>query len=89
MVTDAVSGRSARARRSPYAEAMEAAREPLPAFRQMYGLTEPLLNAGRDDVASFHLYGQAARLNRAIPTADLMRSLVAETEAVFARLSTR
>lgn len=89
MVTDAVSGRSARAVRSPYAEEMEAAREPLPAFLQMYGLTDPLLNAGRDDVASFHLYGQAARLNRAIPTADLMRDLVAETEAVFARLSAR
>lgn len=89
MVTEAVSGRSARARRSPYAETMEAAREPLPAFLQMYGLTDPLLAAGRDDIASFHLYGQAARLNRAIPAADLMRSLIAETEAVFARFATR
>lgn len=89
MVTDAVSGRSARAVRSRYAETMEAAREPLPAFRQMYGLTGPLLDAGRDEVASFHLYGQAARLNRAIPTAGLMRMLVDETEAAFARLSVR
>ena len=89
MVTDAVSGRSARARRSPYAETMEATRAPLPAFRQMYGLTGPLLAKEREDVASFHLFGQAARLNRAIPAADLVRSLVAETEAVFARLSAR
>lgn len=89
MVTDAVSGRSARTVRSRYAEAMEATREPLPAFLQMYGLTDPLLDAGQDDIASFHLYGQAARLNRAIPAADLLRLLVAETEAAFTRVSTR
>mgnify|MGYP000588380021 CR=1 FL=1 len=46
---------------------MERAREPLPAFRQLYDLTDPLIGAGQDDVASFHLYGQAARLNRALP----------------------
>lgn len=89
MVTDAVSGRSARAVRSPYAEAMAVRPEPLPAFRQMYALTGPLLEAGRDDVASFHLYGQAARLNRAIPAERLMQCLVAETEAAFARLVDR
>ena len=89
IVTDSVSGRSARTVRSRYSEAMEATREPLPAFLQMYGLTDPLLDAGQDDIASFHLYGQAARLNRAIPAADLFRLLVAETEAAFTRVSTR
>jgi nitronate monooxygenase len=86
MVTDAFSGRSARAFRSAYALAMEAAREPLPAFRQMYGLTDPLIETGQDEIASFHLYGQAARLNRALPAADLLRCLVLETQAALARL---
>jgi nitronate monooxygenase len=87
MMTDAVSGRSARAYRSAYATAMEATREPLPAFLQLYGLTDPMLEVGQDDVASFHLYGQAARLNRPLPATDLMRLLVAEARAVFRSLS--
>lgn len=87
LVTDAFSGRSARALRSRYAEAMEASREPLPAFRQMYALTDPLLTAAQDDIASFHLYGQAARLNRAVPAAELMAALAAETASVFAKMS--
>lgn len=87
MVTDAVSGRSARAHRSRYAEAMEQAREPLPAFLQLYTLTDPMLEAGQDEIASFRLYGQAARLNRAQPAKDLMARLVAEAEAAFTRLT--
>jgi nitronate monooxygenase len=87
MVTDAFSGRSARTVRSRYAEAMEASREPLPAFLQMYALSDPLLDAKADEVANFHLYGQAARLNRALPAADLVGLLVAETARVFARLA--
>lgn len=87
MVTDAVSGRAARAYRSAYAEAMEESRMSLPAFRQMYGLTDPLLDAGQDEIASFHLYGQAARLNRALPAADLVRCLVGEARQSFARVS--
>lgn len=86
MVTDAVSGRAARAYRSAYAVAMDREREPLPAFLQLYGLTDPMLNAGQDDIASFHLYGQAARLNRALPAADLMQALCLEAGAALARL---
>lgn len=86
IVTDAFSGRAARAHRSAYGEAMERAREPLPAFRQLYDLTDPLIGAGQDDVASFHLYGQAARLNRALPAAELVELLVAETRAAIARM---
>lgn len=87
MVSDAFSGRSARTLRSAYATAMETARAPLPAFLQMYALSEPLLDAAAEDAVNFHLYGQAARLNRALPAADLMDRLVAETRAVLAQLS--
>lgn len=87
MFTDAFSGRSARARRSAYAEAMESASEPLPAFRQLYDLTDPMIAAGQDDIASFHLYGQAARLNRALPAAELLALLLHETAIVLSRLS--
>lgn len=87
IVTDAVSGRSARAYRSAYTLAMESAREPLPAFRQLYTLTDPLLDAGQDNVASFHLYGQSARLNQAQPAAELLARLVTESAAAFTRLS--
>lgn len=86
MVTDALSGRSARAARSRLAESMEAQREPLPEFRQMYTLTDPLLGEGRDAEVSFHLYGQAARLNRELPAGQLLRHLTAEASAAFARL---
>jgi len=86
-VTDAFSGRVARAVRSPFAEEMDRARAPLPGFQQMYALTDPLLAAGRDDVASFHLYGQAAGLNRDLPAAGLLRLLVEETAVALARLS--
>lgn len=89
MVTDAFSGRAARARRSAYAEAMEATREALPAFLQLYGLTDPMLDAGQDEVASFHLYGQAARLNQALPAGELLARLVEESEAAFTRIAGR
>ena len=87
MLTDAFSGRSARAMRSRFAEEMEKSREPLPAFRQMYALSEPLLDAAADGEASFHLYGQAAGLNRVLPAADLFRLLIDETAEVFGNLS--
>jgi nitronate monooxygenase len=87
IVTDAFSGRSARAMRSRFAEAMEKTREPLPAFRQMYALSVPLIEAAPDRDASFHLYGQAAGLNRDLPAADLFRRLVDEAADVFARMS--
>lgn len=89
MMTDAFSGRAARTRRSRFAEGMERAREPLPAFRQMYALSCPLVDHAPDDEASFHLYGQAAGLNRVLPAADLVRLLVREAADTFARLSGR
>lgn len=87
MMTDAFSGRVARAVRSALAEEMDRNRAPLPGFQQMYALTDPLLAAGQDDIASFHLYGQAAALNRNLPAADLLRRLVDETGDAIARLA--
>jgi nitronate monooxygenase len=87
MMTEAFSGRAARARRSRYAEDMEARRQPLPAFPTLYALSEPLIEAGDDDAASFHLYGQAAGLNRALPAGDLLERLVAEARQACGRLA--
>jgi nitronate monooxygenase len=90
MVTEAVSGRAARGRRSRYAEAMARSSEALPDFPQLYALTMPLVAAHKDDPdgeVGFHLYGQAAALNRELPAADLVARLVAETAAVLKRLA--
>jgi nitronate monooxygenase len=87
VMTDAVSGRSARARRSRYSDAMAGAERPFPAFRQLYALTQPLLRAASAEEASFHHYGQAAPLCRPQPAADLVARLVAETAAALARLA--
>jgi nitronate monooxygenase len=81
MVTDACSGRAARAVRSPYAEAMADLAGDLAPYPEMYDFSGPLEAAavGQDrPFASFHLYGQAAALNRAIPAGALMALLVQE-----------
>lgn len=88
IMTDAVSGRAARAMRSRYTEEMEADRAPVADFGHMYALSGPILDAAADDrEASFHLYGQAAALNREVPAADLVAELVEQARAVFRRLS--
>lgn len=87
MVTDAISGRAARAVHSRFAEEMEKSRERLPAFGHMFALTGPILQAAPDADASFHLYGQAAGLNRDLPAADLLQCLIDEAADAFARLS--
>lgn len=87
MVTDAVSGRSARMRRSAFTEEMEGRREPVAAFRQMYALTGPILEAARDDDACFYLYGQAATLNRELPASELVAVLAKEAHGAFARIA--
>ena len=92
MVTDAYSGRAARARRSFYAEAMRPHAGAFAAYGQMYGFTEPLMEAfaGIDQQAlSFHLYGQAAALNRELPAAQLVEVLTAEARAVWDRMARR
>ena len=90
MVTDAISGRSARGRRSRYATEMAASREPLAAYPHMYAFSNPLLAADKDaggEDFGFHLYGQSAALNREQPAAELLQRLVEESFEVFGRLS--
>ncbi len=87
MMTDAFSGRAARARRSRYALDMERQRQSPAAFPTHYALSDPLLQAGRDEEASFHLYGQAAALNRELPAARLVETLAAEAQETLRRLA--
>jgi nitronate monooxygenase len=89
MFTDAFSGRSARAMRSRFAEDMGRTREPLPDFRQMFALSEPIRQAASDEEASFLLYGQSAALNREMPAADLVAVLCEETNERLSRLAAR
>jgi nitronate monooxygenase len=88
IVTDAFSGRAARTRRSRYAVEMEQKREPIPDFIHMYTLSQPICDGADDSDANFHLYGQAAALNRELPAAELLARLVEETFDVFSRLGT-
>ncbi len=87
MVTDAISGRSARTFRSRYAEDMERNRQRLPDFPSLYDLTDPLTGAGQTDVANFHLYGQAAALNVECPAVERVAQLVQETLDTLRRLA--
>jgi nitronate monooxygenase len=84
MMSDAFSGRSARTKRNRYAMEMERSRERLPDFPSMSVLSAPL---GQSEDFAFHLYGQAAALNRELPAAELMRALVAETAEVIGSLA--
>jgi nitronate monooxygenase len=87
MVTDAFSGRSARAVRSRYAEEMERSRMDLPLFPQMYALSGPIKNAAADSDASFFLYGQAASLTKEIAAGELVGVLAREAQEVMTRLA--
>jgi nitronate monooxygenase len=80
-LTRAYSGRPARARNNRYMAAMAERREALPDFPAMYAFSDPLHQAGAaagDPEVQFLLYGQAAALNRELPAADLVRTLVEE-----------
>jgi nitronate monooxygenase len=83
-LTKAFSGRPARARLNNYSESIAAQRLPLPDFPTMYTLSDPLREAS-DDVLDYRflLYGQAAALNREMPAAELVRTLVAEAQALL------
>jgi len=89
IVTDAFSGRSARTRRSRYAEEMECSRQALPPFPLMYALSGPIRNAANDDDACFFLYGQAAALSKEIAASDLVDQLVQDAKEVMQGLSSR
>jgi nitronate monooxygenase len=88
MLTDAFSGRSARAMRSPYACAMADLSGHLAPYPEMFDFSGPLEAAGLESaqpLASFHLYGQAAALNRALPAGELLMLLVQEALARMPR----
>lgn len=86
IVTDSVSGRSARAMKSRYAEDMESTRSALPGFRQMSALSGPILDAADIDEASFLLFGQAAALVQEIDASALVQRLAEDARTVFSRL---
>ncbi len=85
-LTKAFSGRPARARKNDYTEAIAAQRSPLPGFPTMYALSEPLRLAS-DETRDYRflLYGQAAALNRELPAAELVQTLVEEAQTLLAR----
>jgi hypothetical protein len=65
---------------------MEYSRSTKPAFPSLYTLTDALTGHGEDEMANFHLYGQAAALNVELPAAALVERLVKDTRAAFRRL---
>jgi len=83
-LTKAFSGRPARARKNDYIESMATHRIPLLDFPTMYALSDPLRESSNDALDfRFLLYGQAAALNREMPAADLMETLVQEAQALI------
>lgn len=75
VVTDAYTGRAARAARTPFLEQLMGGPPPLPFPEQRRVV------AARPDAEGFFLGGTAARRARELPAGDLVRTLVAETEA--------
>lgn len=82
-LTRAFSGRPARARTNEYMEALVETRQKLPDYPSMYNLSMPLHQTSIGNQSNFLLYGQAAALNRVLPAAKLLRTLVAETSAIL------
>lgn len=82
----AFSGRPARVRDNRYVEAMGHDRLDYPAFPHMYRYSYPLEKAALEQgVSGFecYIYGQAVRLNRVLPAAELVARLVDETRAAL------
>ncbi len=85
-LTRAFSGRPARAKNNHYIDAMAQHRAPFPDYPRMYTFSDPLLQASLDrgDLRfQFLHYGQAAALNRELPAAELIRTLVEEAQEVL------
>ena len=87
-LTRAFSGRPARAKNNRYIDAMAEHRTPLPDFPTMYGFSGPLQEQGaerKDSDFQFLLYGQAAGLNRELPAAELVRTLVKDAQNILSK----
>jgi nitronate monooxygenase len=89
-VTRAFTGRHARAIRTRFVDELEGAGIEIPAYPLQQGLMLELIFAGLErgnlDVA-LRLAGQGAPLIRELPAAELIATLVAETEAAIASLA--
>ena len=87
-MTRAFSGRPARGIRNRYLDAMVEVDDQLPDFPLMNTLTKPLRaasqKAGSGDMMSLWA-GQALTLNRSMPAASLVETLVLETQAALDR----
>jgi len=90
-ITSAFSGRPGRGLENRYIRDMTAYGDPLPDFPINNTLTGPLrkasAEAGKEDFMSLWS-GQAAALSKSLPAADLVDTLVAETDAALSRLET-
>ncbi len=88
-ITSAFSGRPARALDNRYIRAMATYEQPLPEFPINNTLTGPLrkasAEAGKEDFMSLWS-GQAAALSKSLPAAELVETLVAETDAALAAI---
>lgn len=85
----AFSGRPARVRSNRYVEAMGRERLNYPEFPHMYRYSYPLEKAALERGTSgfeCYVYGQAVRLNRTLPAAELVARLAKETRAALARV---
>lgn len=85
LVTDAVTGRCARAARSAYARDLADLAGHLAPFPAMAALSRPLCEALPAE-ASFHLYGQAAPLAQERPAGALVETISAGARAILAGL---
>jgi nitronate monooxygenase len=77
VVTPAYTGRHARAARTPFLEELMSGPPPLPFPKQRAAV------AARPDAEGFYLGGTGASRARELPAAELVRTLVAETEATL------
>jgi len=86
MVTRAFSGRPARAKKTSFVRAMVGRDEAIPDWPMMLKFTAPLRQARSavgDENFQFLLYGQAAALNRELPAAVLLETLVLEAQEIL------
>ena len=88
-ITSAFSGRPARGLDNRYIRDMAGYETPLPDFPINNTLTGPLrkasAEAGKQDFMALWA-GQAAALSKSLPAAELVETLVAETDAVLSRM---
>jgi nitronate monooxygenase len=89
-ITKVYSGRPARSVRNRYADEMAPYEDELPPFPITYNMNKTVraaaLKAGRSDLSPFWS-GQAVALNRGGGAADLTRAIVAEADALLAKVA--